>query len=159
MFTITEMTNAFIRMQTSGQLPVFCCILVDREGQFAQPPLNHIAEHDSEELPRVCYDFRKYQFVEPESDKKKAIKKADKENDEKAKKFKKYLKDKFWRHFWDETGLSKKFRNGPWARFYVKDFRVVPVDQIIDTKAKDGTSAEFKGELGLLITMGKGPKK
>ena len=166
MFTWKETKNALSRMEAVGELPVFVCIAIDKENNFDGTALGHLGDFDEDDLPRVCYDMREFQFVEPEIEedmKKKKIKKiqkkADDKNAKRAKEFGKYLDAKFEKRFYKQTDLGKKFIKNEWDRFYTRDFRVVSADDIIDTKAKDGINSEFKGMSALLITMGKGPKK
>lgn len=150
MFTIKEMTNALIRLQAVGKLPGFVCIALDREGELDGSAVGHLGDMDLEDLPRVCYNFSDY-VIDDEDGKKKVAKKI--------KGFRKYMDEKFMKRFWKETDLGKKFREKKFPRYYVQDFRQVSVDQIVDTKAKDSPAAEFKGQTGLMITLGKGPKK
>ena len=150
MFTLKEMQSAMLRLMQIGELPGFVCVLVDAEDQFEQPPVNHIGDYSTDDLPRVCFDLRKYLFDEDDGKKKR---------EKKYKKFKDYLfGKKFINTILKDSGMDKGLRK-KFDRFYVKDFRTVPVDQILDTKSKDAATAEFKGELGLLITFAKGPKK
>lgn len=159
MFSFKELQNALLRMQSVGELPPFVCVLLDADDQFQMPPLNHIGDYNQDELPRVGYDMREYQFVEPEGDKKKDEKKARERNLKKVKKFREFMSKKFVKKFFKDMDLSKKFRTKKFENYYVADFRTVPVEQLLDVKSKEGNSADFKGELGLLVTMRRGPRK
>ena len=147
MFTTKEMMQALIRMQAVGELPTFACIALDVESNFEGSADGFLGDYPEDELPRVCYDFTDY-VIDDDDGKKKAAKKV--------KAFRKYMDGKFMKRFWKETDLGKKFRTKKFQSFYVRDFRTIPVDKIINTTGKD---AAFKGKTGLMITMGKGPKK
>ena len=142
MFKFKEMIDALCRMQSVDELPAFVCIAIDVEGNFSGCAAGFLGDYSEKELPRVCLDCTEYLLSE--GDGKKKIEK-------KIEAFQKFMDGKFHKHFWEEIDLGKKFRENKFRNYYVRDFRLIPTDMII----KDD---KFKGQQGLMITMGAGPK-